>query len=244
MRVGVISDVHANLTALQAVREDWGAVDDVWCLGDVVGYGPRPNECVAILRDIVTVWLPGNHDWAAIGKLSVAEFNPAARLAAEWTGRELDTTTRELLEALPERVESPPFTTVHGSPRDPIMEYVLDVDVARACFDAFTTPYCLLGHSHVPLMFIEDDDQRVRGWQLLPSPPFALDAVRRIINPGSVGQPRDGDPRASYGILDIDGAGEVSFALHRVGYDIAETQAQMRQVRLPDSLVRRLEVGR
>ena len=132
MRVAVVADIHANLAAFEAVASDWGAVDEVWSLGDVVGYGPDPNECVARLRALPHVGIPGNHDWAALGRIDVGDFNPAARAAAEWTAAQLRPEARAYLEALPEIERREPFTLVHGSLVSPIWEYLLDTGAAAS----------------------------------------------------------------------------------------------------------------
>jgi len=243
MRVAVVADIHANLTAFRTVRAAWGEVDQVWCLGDVVGYGPDPNECVEELKQLDHLCVPGNHDWAALGRIDTSDFNPAARAAAEWTTSQLTPESRAFLEALHQPLERGAFTIVHGSPRQPIWEYLLDTGAARENFEDFTTSYCLIGHSHVPLMFAMGPDGRVGGQQLSPEGAFPLRGARRILNPGSVGQPRDGDPRASFAILEIDGE-DVSFELHRIDYDIADVQARMRKAGLPEPLAARLSFGR
>ncbi|HEY3082252.1 MAG TPA: metallophosphoesterase family protein [Chloroflexota bacterium] len=243
MRIAVLADVHANLTAFEAVAADWGEVDEVWSLGDVVGYGPDPNECVARLRAMRHVGIPGNHDWAALGKIDVADFNPAARAAAEWTSQRLAPEARSYLEALPQVERREPFTLVHGSVVSPIWEYLLDTGAAAASFERLETPHALIGHSHVPLMFVAEPNGRVGGQLLHPGAPFDLAGVRRILNPGSVGQPRDGDPRASYALVEKQGD-RVTFQLRRVAYDVAATQERMRAVGLPPSLISRLAAGR
>lgn len=242
-RVAVVADIHANLAAFEAVRASWGEVDEVWCLGDLVGYGSDPNECVERLRALATICLPGNHDWAAIGKIDTDEFNPVAKAAAEWTATALSKDSREFLGALRETVVREPFTLVHGSPRSPLWEYLLDVSAARVNFGLFETELCMIGHSHVPLMFATREDGRIDARLLQPEGPLDLAGARRILNPGSVGQPRDGDPRASYAILELDGA-RTCFELRRVAYPIDETQARMRLVGLPEQLAVRLATGR
>jgi predicted phosphodiesterase len=244
MRVAVVADIHANLTAFRSVRAAWGEVDQVWCVGDVVGYGPDPNECVEELRALDHVCVPGNHDWAALGRIDIADFNPAARAAAEWTAGQLTPEVRSYLAGLDQPLKLESFTIVHGSPRQPIWEYLLDAASARANFDDFDTPYCLIGHSHVPLMFAMGPDGRVGGQQLAPEGPFPLKGARRILNPGSVGQPRDGDPRASFATIEIAPDGEATFELHRVEYDIADVQGRMRNAGLPEPLAVRLSYGR
>lgn len=244
MRVAVVADIHANLTAFQAVKAAWGEVDEVWCLGDLVGYGPDPNGCVDELLEMKHVCVPGNHDWAALGRIDVSDFNPAARAAAEWTSDQLTAEARAYLESLDQPLDQGAFTLVHGSPRQPIWEYLLDATSARENFDDFATPYCLIGHSHVPLMFAMGPDGRVGGQQLTPQGAFPLRGARRILNPGSVGQPRDGDPRASFAVIEMDDEGEATFDLRRVEYDIGAVQARMRQAGLPEPLALRLAVGR
>jgi diadenosine tetraphosphatase ApaH/serine/threonine PP2A family protein phosphatase len=243
MRVAVVADIHANLTAFDAVAADWGEIDGLWCLGDVVGYGPDPNECVARLRALEHVCVAGNHDWAALGRIDTGDFNPAARAAADWTAAALSSDTRAYLESLTETLVLEPFTLVHGSPRSPIWEYLLDAAAARVNFDLFRTDYCLIGHSHVPLMFATREDGRIDARLLAPEGPLELAGARRFLNPGSVGQPRDGDPRASFAILELDGP-RTSFELQRVEYPIAETQARMRDLGLPEPLAQRLSFGR
>ncbi len=244
LRIAVVADIHANLTAFEAVEASWGVVDEVWCLGDVVGYGPEPNECVERLREMTQVCVPGNHDLAALGRIDLDDFNPAAKAAAEWTARELTHETRMWLEGLDQRIRRDPFTIVHGSPRQPIWEYVLDTASAAENFRDFDTPYCLIGHSHVPLMFAVGADGRVAGQPLEPEGPFPLRGARRILNPGSVGQPRDGDPRASFGIVEIGSDGQASFELRRVAYDVGAVQTRMRVKGLPEPLAIRLAYGR
>ncbi len=240
MRVAVISDVHSNLTALEAVVADFGAVDEVWCLGDVVGYGPDPNECIRLLRQLPNFsCVAGNHDWACIGKLSTDDFNPAARAAAAWTAAQLTAASRDFLLALPTRLERADYTLVHGSPRDPILEYLLSVWQAAECFAAFATRCCFVGHSHVPLIF----EQTPTGARYVDpdyGAPVEAGSARLIVNPGSVGQPRDRDPAASYLLLD-PGAGRIEY--RRVPYDVAATQARMRAAGLPDRLWQRLSYG-
>ncbi|HEV8637079.1 MAG TPA: metallophosphoesterase family protein [Chloroflexota bacterium] len=243
MRVAVVADIHANLTAFDAVAADWGDVDEVWCLGDVVGYGPEPNECVARLRALRHIGIPGNHDWAALGKIDLSDFNPAARAAAEWTTGQLGPEARAYLAALPEVERREPFTLVHGSVVSPIWEYLLDTGAAAASFERLETAHALIGHSHVPLMFVAEPDGRVGGQLLRPGAPFDLAGARRILNPGSVGQPRDGDPRASYGLVERDGD-RITFQLRRVAYDVAATQERMRAAGLPAALISRLALGR
>ena len=242
MRYLVISDIHSNLQAFEAVLADAPAYDRVWCLGDVVGYGPDPNECVARLQGLPHASLAGNHDWAVLGKLGLDSFNLDARSANAWTRAELTPASRDYLSELPVEAELDGFTAVHASPREPVWEYVVDTGVALANFDHFATPVCLLGHSHIPLAFILDK-QCGRCRLTLPQPfsHLSLDSDSAMINPGSVGQPRDGDPRASYALLDTE---TMTWEFRRVQYDVQEVQERMRASDLPRRLIARLAFGR
>lgn len=242
MKVAVIADVHANLVALEAVLVDAGRVDEVWSLGDAVGYGPDPNECISLLREVARLSIPGNHDYAAMGTISTDDFNSEARQAAEWTGTVLSEASRAYLASLPETIVEGPATLAHGSPRSPIWEYVLSVPQAEELFAHFQTQYCLIGHSHIPLAFAlpMPGVAPPKPWPP-PQEPLDLAGRRWLLNPGSVGQPRDGDRRAAYGILDTETA---SFVYRRVEYDIAETQQRMRRAGLPERLILRLDSGR
>ena len=243
MRYGIIADIHANLDAFTAVLEDIrqrGGVDEVWCLGDVVGYGPQPGECISLLRETTDVCVAGNHDRAATGKLSTADFNPAAAAACQWTGQQLIPDEKEYLNNLPPVIEKGDFTLVHGSPREPIWEYILSAGTARENFAYFKTSYCLVGHSHRPMVFSYSRTGTCTV-SLFPGDSWlATGDSRLIINPGGVGQPRDGDPRASYAIYDSDSK---NIRLHRVEYDINATQTKMTAQGLPRQLVTRLSYG-
>jgi diadenosine tetraphosphatase ApaH/serine/threonine PP2A family protein phosphatase len=242
VRYLIISDIHANLVAMQAVLDDAPAFDKIWCLGDLVGYGPKPNECVARLQDFPHISLAGNHDLAALGRLDIKSFNIDARDANEWTRSELKPATREYLSGLPTRTEKSDFCMAHASPREPVWEYILDSHLAYVNFAYFSTPFCLVGHTHIPVIF-ELDEQRRRCETLIPffSGPITLGPRRMIVNPGSVGQPRDGDPRASYALLDTENG---IWEYRRVAYAVEITQEQMRARSLPRRLIERLEIGR
>jgi predicted phosphodiesterase len=244
MRVAVLSDIHSNLVALDAVLAHAGTVDAVWHLGDVVGYGPDPDGVVARLIEIGAVGVRGNHDAAALGGREIEWFNPEARAAAEWTRDTIDGTTRAWLSALPERHAIDRMTLVHGSPRDPIREYVSSADVALENLAVLETDFGLHGHTHVPVAFCLGPDERLQVVGPGPGPgasgPLVLEGQRALINPGSVGQPRDGDPDASYLVLDPEAA---SVTWHRVAYDIAAVQAAIRAAGLPGRLADRLAFG-
>lgn len=241
MRYLIISDIHANLVALEAVLQDAAKEWDViWCLGDIVGYGPNPNECAELLQQHDHLSLSGNHDWAVLGKLDIESFNSEARTALRWTQETISEETRQFLAQLPPlRVEAP-FTLAHGSPRQPVWEYILDERSAGENFRHFDTAYCLVGHSHVPLLFEDMGGGKSRASLPHYGEALQLDERRLIINPGSVGQPRDSDPRAAYALLDSD---TMIWEHRRVAYDIAETQERMREAGMPFRLVARLELG-
>jgi diadenosine tetraphosphatase ApaH/serine/threonine PP2A family protein phosphatase len=240
MRVAVISDVHANYHALDAVLNEIDAarVDAVWCLGDTVGYGPRPNECCDLVRDRAEHCLVGNHDLVVLGELTVSEFNDEAAVAAIWTAGVLTPESREFLASLKPYGEVEGVELYHASARDPVWEYVLTEEAAEATLALSSAPIVLVGHSHVALA-ITADDGRVSGGPAPGGSKVTLDG-RRLLNPGSVGQPRDGDPRAAWMLLDL----EERFAeFHRVPYPIGRTQAEMRERGLPQALATRLERG-
>ncbi|MFZ5853663.1 MAG: metallophosphoesterase family protein [Chloroflexota bacterium] len=239
MRIAVLSDIHSNLIALDAVLASIGTVDAVWQLGDIVGYGPQPDAVVERLVELGAIGVRGNHDAAAVGGSEIEYFNVDARRAIEWTRRVIRPETVAYLAALPERLVEDEITMVHGSPREPTWEYVTSVTIARASFAAFATRVCLHGHTHIPAVFRDD-----RGTIELVTPghgtTLTLDERRVLVNPGSVGQPRDGDPRASCAVIDTDRS-EVTW--HRVAYDITAVQAAMRAVDLPPRLIARLDHG-
>jgi diadenosine tetraphosphatase ApaH/serine/threonine PP2A family protein phosphatase len=242
MRYAILGDIHSNLAAFEAVLSDGdarGGFDKIWCLGDVVGYGPDPNECIYRLRQFEHVCVAGNHDWAAIGKMDTADFNPVAAQACQWTAQQLTAENIEYLKNLPLGVCQEDVTMVHGSPREPIWEYILSVEGAQENFAYFETSYCLVGHSHVPLIFELVDSKAV--YRMFPEGAESeLGKIRMIINPGGVGQPRDGDPRASYALYDTDTR---TVHHYRVEYDIQATQKKMEEQGLPMPLIMRLNVG-
>lgn len=243
MRYALLADIHANLAAFSAVLDDIrqrGGVEEFWCLGDVVGYGPDPSQCIELLRQHKHICVAGNHDLAAIGKLDIAKFNPDAAVACRWTAQQLTAADIEYLGSLPSVIEKGDFTLVHGSPREPIWEYLISKGSARENFAYFKTRFCLVGHSHMPLIFRQEEDGSCSFIPLSGSIGQVLGKSRMIVNPGGVGQPRDGDPRASYAIYDSDSA---VVRLYRVAYDINATQVRMTHKNLPVRLMVRLEHG-
>lgn len=247
MRTVILADVHSNYQALTAVLLDArrrGPVNALWCLGDIVGYGPDPHLCIELLQKEGALAITGNHDLATLGKIPVDDFNEYAAAASQWTAQQLTEEDRNYLEQLPLRREIDEVTLVHGSPREPVWEYLVSEPVATASLPYFTTPVCLVGHSHIPLVFqwIEGErPQRCRIARLTHEERFSLAGKRVIYNPGGVGQPRDGDPRAAYAIYD---AASKTITHFRVPYDIATTQARMAAAGLALYLIQRLAVGR
>ena len=242
LRALIVSDIHSNRAALAAVLADAaarGGFDAVWCLGDLVGYGPEPGACLELLRRHPLTAVAGNHDHAALYPEAAADFNHNAAAAALWTAKQLSREDRAFLGDLPLTATAGAFTLVHGSLRAPLREYLLSPAAAAATFARLTTPYCLVGHSHLPFSCVENRD----GPEFVTFAEdeiYPLDERRRIINPGSVGQPRDYDCRAAYAVYD-DAAG--TMAPRRVSYDIADTQDRMRQAGLPPELIDRLNYG-
>ena len=239
MRVAVISDIHSNLPALEAVLAALGHRDALWVLGDIVGYGPHPDGVVERLRDEGALAVQGNHDAAVLGRIPTGTFNELARAAVEWTRATLEPGNADWLASLPEVREIGDFTLVHGSPRDPLWEYLFSVPAARINLAAFETPYCIVGHTHYQLSFI-DDHGRVEALLADEGERLTLDDRRCILNPGSVGQPRDGDPRACAMTIEVE-TGRVQWL--RVAYDIERTQAAIRELPLPGRLADRLQLG-
>jgi predicted phosphodiesterase len=243
MRYLILSDIHANLAAFEAVLADVGYFDKIWCLGDMVGYGPQPNECIERLCEFPHICIAGNHDWAALNKLSDSDFNPDAQAACRWTREQLSPENLEYLANLPMTLIEEGFTLVHGSPRQPIWEYIIYPSIAKSNFAYFDTQVCFVGHTHAPVIFRYEHLNS--GGACLPIPlpqgnPLSLGEERMIINPGSVGQPRDGDPQASYAILDTD---EATLEYHRIPYPVEITQRKMMEEGLPLRLIARLGYG-
>jgi diadenosine tetraphosphatase ApaH/serine/threonine PP2A family protein phosphatase len=238
LRIAVLSDVHSNLHALEAVltEVDASEVDEIWCLGDIVGYGPRPNECTALLQERTSICLAGNHDLVVLGKIPIAAFAGEAAAAASWTRGVLDEAARAFLDSRRPSAVAPGAQLFHGSPLDPIWDYVLSDETAHWSFAATSEPLVLVGHSHIALYF----EPEVHGELAAAETVVELGAGRHLLNPGSVGQPRNGDPRAAW--LEIDNsAGRATF--RRTGYPVERTQAEMRERGLPELLAERLAHG-
>jgi diadenosine tetraphosphatase ApaH/serine/threonine PP2A family protein phosphatase len=241
MRVAVVSDIHSNLHALEAVLAaiDAEAPEELWCLGDLVGYGPRPNECCATIAERADVCLAGNHDLAVRGTIDLEEFGGEAAVAASWTRDVLAPEAKALLDRLEPQGSAHGVALYHGSARDPIWEYVLSDEAALATLELADSPLVLVGHSHVALKVVQSGAE-LEGGVAPAGSELALDGMRALLNPGSVGQPRDGDPRAAFLLLDLD-ARHASF--RRVEYDVERTQREIREAGLPEMLAGRLTLG-
>lgn len=242
MLVAVLSDIHANLQAFSAVLADADAlgVDEVWCLGDVVGYGGDPDACVALAVDRCDLLLGGNHDLAAVGRLSIEDFSPRARESTEWTARTLSAASVQALTPLESLAEREAVGLYHGSPRHPVWEYVITAALADLCLDTAAERVCIVGHSHVAGAFGRRGGQPATGAIRHHGTVTDISGGEWLLNPGSVGQPRDGDPRAAWLTLDTT-TWEATW--RRSAYDIAGAQAAIRAAGLPDSLADRLQYG-
>lgn len=241
MRILVISDIHANLTALEAVLQAAGEVDATWCLGDLVGYGPDPNECIELVSSLPNlICLLGNHDAAASGQISLNTFNYDARVSVQWLRGVLTLPNKRFLAGLPEKQVVNRVTLTHGSPRNPVWEYLLDTHTAAFNFDFFDTQLCFVGHSHIPLAYLALNGSGDVECQLFTGGVQLKLSTRAILNPGSVGQPRDHDPRASYAIFDPE---EMTWEVNRVEYDVTSVQARIYSLGLPRRHAIRLAQG-
>ena len=241
MRIAILSDIHANYHALDAVLAEVDAegVDELWCLGDTVGYGPRPNRCCAVVAERASLCLAGNHDLAITGALSIDEFNGDAAAAARWTADVLEPAARAFLSGLEPAAARPGVELFHGSPIDPVWDYVLSEAAAHSSFRATRAPLVLVGHSHVALS-LSFEAGELGGGVAGAGAEVELAGPRRLLNPGSVGQPRGGDPRASWLLIDR-AAGWASF--RRTSYSIERTQDEIRERGLPEALAERLAHG-
>ena len=242
MLVAIVSDIHGNRHALEAVLADVASTDarELWCLGDVVGYGADPNDCCALVRENAAVCLAGNHDLAVTGTIPLDEFSHGAALAARWTQEVLADDHVEWLRSLSPQGDEEGVGLYHASPRDPVWEYVLSTLLAELCLDVAEERVCLVGHSHVALSFVRPEGEAATGDTRRAGDAIDMSLGEWLINPGSVGQPRDGDPRAAWLLLDT---GSWQAEWRRTEYDIAGAAAAIRAARLPDSLAERLEYG-
>jgi predicted phosphodiesterase len=242
MTIAVVSDIHGNRHAFEAVIDAIEATEctEMWCLGDLVGYGAEPDACVELAQRHAAICLAGNHDLGVRGDLPLTEFSRGAALAARWTQETITAATLRYLSALkPLRLDEE-VGLYHASPRDPVWEYVLSPLQAELCLDAQEHRVCLIGHSHVALSFSRLEGQPATGETRAADSEVDLSAGEWLINPGSVGQPRDGDPRAAW--LELD-TGNWSAVYRRTEYDVAGAAAAIRAARLPDSLAERLPFG-
>jgi predicted phosphodiesterase len=242
MKVAVISDIHANRHAFEATLDAVAASDasELWCLGDLVGYGAEPDACIELAREHAAVCLAGNHDMVVTGEIPLNEFSRGASIAAQWTREVIAPENLEFLRALRPTGEESAVGLYHASPRDPVWEYVLSALLAELCLDAQSQRICLIGHSHVALSFVRHDGELATGEPQREGTLLDIHAGDWLLNPGSVGQPRDGDRRASWLLLDLD---SMSASFQRTDYDVAGAAAAIRAARLPDSLAERLEYG-
>ncbi|MGD9735729.1 MAG: metallophosphoesterase [Solirubrobacterales bacterium] len=246
MRVAVLSDIHANRPALEAVLEAIGEteVEELWCLGDLVGYGADPDRCTELVRERCALTLCGNHDLAVLGELDIATFSESAATAVEWTRAAASEESLDYLRSLAPQGSRAKVGLFHASPRDPVWEYVLSLDQAEAGLEAMEERVGLIGHSHVALFFTRPAAKRptyAQGAQAGDGASVEIASGRWLLNPGSVGQPRDGDPRAAW--LELD-AGSWSARYHRVPYDTEAAGRAILEAGLPSSLAERLQIGR
>ena len=242
MRVLVISDIHANFTAFEAVLKDAGKVDETWCLGDLVGYGPDPNAVVEEVQDIPHLTcILGNHDMAAIGRMPLEAFNGDARRSLIYHEKVISASNMDFMRSLSANVKVLGEATIaHGSPRDPLWEYILNALTARVNFENFDTPWCFVGHTHIQCMFaLDENTDRITLDQTKADHAINLRS-KLILNPGSVGQPRDRDPRAAYAIYDTEAR---TWTARRVEYNVAEVQARIRESGLPEKHAVRIAEG-
>ena len=243
MRIALLSDVHGNLPAFEAVLADVRAegAEQVWCLGDLVGYGARPDECVALARQHCDVCLAGNHDLVVTEEIPITDFSPDAAAAARWTREHISAETLGFLRGRPASKPELEPGLYHASPRDPVWEYVLSAWQAEECMNEMPGRVSVVGHSHVALWFQRDSAGELDGGQAMAGAEGDLSRGEWLVNPGSVGQPRDGDPKAAWLLLDT---GEWSARWRRVEYPIDEAARAIEQAGLPRPLAERLYEGK
>ncbi|MBD3317182.1 MAG: metallophosphoesterase [Chitinivibrionales bacterium] len=243
MRIAIISDIHANLEALEATFEDIEnqTIDEIICLGDIVGYCANPNECITLVNKKCPVTLLGNHDAAAVGKLSTQHFNIHAKIAIDWTAEHLNRKSKTYLENLPLRKHFDSITYVHSTPYEPQMwYYITSLEEAAFNFQFFDTTFCFVGHTHIPIIIVLDEKRELYVHQDTKID-FGDSGARYLINVGSVGQPRDHNPDSCYGIIDTE---QQRYYARRVKYDLQKTQNKMRKIHMPEFLVTRLQEGK
>lgn len=243
MLVAVVSDIHANLQAFEAVLADARAreVEETWCLGDVVGYGGDPDACVALAAEHCDVLLAGNHDLAATGAIAIDDFSPRARLSAEWTGSVLNQRSHAVLAPLTSAAVRAGAGLYHGSPRHPVWEYVITPALADLCLDSADERVCFVGHSHIAAAYARLSGRPAVGVRDVRGGAVSdAGGGRWLVNPGSVGQPRDGDARAAWLTVDTD---SWELRWERTAYDIQAAQRAIRTAGLPESLADRLQYG-
>ena len=244
MRIAIISDIHANTEALEAALSDISRqkIDETVCLGDIVGYGANPNECIEIIKKSCPLCILGNHDAAAVGLLSTDHFNVHAKIAIDWTVENLNAQGQSFLRSLPLKENKFSHTFVHATPYEPNMwYYITSLEEAAFNFQFFDTSFCFVGHTHIPIIIVLENEKEVYVHQG-NSIQFNDDKQKRfLINVGSVGQPRDRNPLSCYGLLDTETR---TFSYQRIAYDIEKTQGKMRKIKMPDFLITRIKDGR
>ena len=242
MKLGILADIHSNLEALRCALDALKDVSGFICPGDIVGYGPNPNECVEIVRGLDCRTVAGNHEYACIRKTDPSYFTGDAREAIEWTSKVLTEENRKFLEGLPEYIENEGFEMVHGSLRNPLEEYIMNVQVGAATIELMKKKICFVGHLHIPLVVVKEKQGKYDGWQLNDGDTIDIRKFDKVvINVGGVGQPRDMDPRASFGIYDTE---KQTVEIRKVEYNISAVQDKMRKANLPEFLIERLKYGR
>jgi predicted phosphodiesterase len=244
MRIAIISDIHGNFEALEAVLADSSQqkVTEIVCLGDIVGYGANPSECIDLIKNKCPLRILGNHDAAAVGLLSTDHFNVHAKIAIDWTVEHLTAAEQSFLRALPLKKNKMDFSFVHATPYDPNMwYYITSLEEAAFNFQFFNTTFCFVGHTHIPIIIVLDNEKEVYVHQGTSINWKDMTQARFLINTGSVGQPRDRNPKSCYGIIDTEAK---SFSFRRVDYDISKAQNKMRKIKMPDFLITRLKDGR
>ena len=242
MRIALLSDVHGNRPAFEAVLDDVDSegAEEIWCLGDLVGYGAHPDDCVALARERCNLSLAGNHDLVVTGEIPITDFSSSAATAARWTQEAITEETMAYLKSLVPADPAREPALYHASPRDPVWEYVLSTWQADECMDLMDGRVAAIGHSHVALWFHREEDGSVSGAPAEPDVERDLSVGEWLVNPGGVGQPRDGDPRAAWLLLDTE---TWKATWRRVEYPIDEAATAIEEAGLPRVLAERLYSG-